>query len=262
MTTPAVAVADAQREAAGGSSGGDDTADPDGGEGPARPEPGPDEPVPELLGSGPGSVVYLANGNNFPDALCAGPAAVRADGPLLLTAPDALPEPTREALSRYAPDEVVVVGGPAAVSDEVMAEAAEASGGSASRIAGPSRFDTAVAVAESWAAAPVPAVLVATGEGFADALSAGATSSSTGSPLLLATSAGVPLATRQAIARLEPSALRIIGGTGPLPELVAEQLRHLPSRPYPSREDPAHPSPSGDTAASGSLVPDLPPTDA
>lgn len=68
------------------------------------------------------SVVYLASGENFPDALSAG-ASTQGLGPLLLTRPDVLPPATRAELERLAPCLVVVVGGDPAVSDAVALEA-------------------------------------------------------------------------------------------------------------------------------------------
>ena len=74
------------------------------------------------------SVVYLANGESFPDALTAAGIPDREQGPVLLTAHDALPEETRAALEALAPRHLRVLGGAGAVSDAVLAEAAAAAG--------------------------------------------------------------------------------------------------------------------------------------
>ncbi|MEX0659466.1 MAG: cell wall-binding repeat-containing protein [Egibacteraceae bacterium] len=68
--------------------------------------------------------VFLATGEDYPDALAAGPAAVAAGGPLLLAQRDALPEPTRQMLLSLSPATVHVVGGPNALSDYVADYAA------------------------------------------------------------------------------------------------------------------------------------------
>jgi putative cell wall-binding protein len=68
------------------------------------------------------AVVYLASGENYPDALAMGASTFGA-GPLLLTRRDALPQATVEELERLAPCMVVVVGGTAAVSDAVAQQA-------------------------------------------------------------------------------------------------------------------------------------------
>jgi putative cell wall-binding protein len=68
----------------------------------------------------------IATGTGFADALAAGPASAQLAAPLLLVAPDALPQVVAEELTRLAPCTVTVVGGRNAVSDEVAEAAAEA----------------------------------------------------------------------------------------------------------------------------------------
>jgi hypothetical protein len=67
-------------------------------------------------------VVFLANGENFPDALGMGPSTFEL-GPLLLTQRDRLPNETIRVLKELEPCMVVVVGGRGAVSDEVARQA-------------------------------------------------------------------------------------------------------------------------------------------
>ena len=68
--------------------------------------------------------IYLATGIAYPDALAGGPAAAMLDVPLLLVAPDRLPAPTAAQLDRIKPARLVVLGGLAAIRDEVAAAAA------------------------------------------------------------------------------------------------------------------------------------------
>ena len=58
------------------------------------------------------SVAYIANGRNFPDALAAGPVATATNGPVLLSAPNALPAAVRSQLSRLRPTKIVILGEP------------------------------------------------------------------------------------------------------------------------------------------------------
>ena len=62
------------------------------------------------------SVVYLATGRNFPDALSGVPAAGRDSAPLLLVEPTCMPAATKRELDRLRPTTIVVLGGTAAVS--------------------------------------------------------------------------------------------------------------------------------------------------
>jgi putative cell wall-binding protein len=68
-----------------------------------------------------GGTVYLASGRSFADALAAAPAAGRTSSPLLLVEPSCAPDATRAAIDRYAPERLVVLGGPQAVSPDAEA---------------------------------------------------------------------------------------------------------------------------------------------
>lgn len=55
--------------------------------------------------------MYLATGQDFPDALTGVPAVGRDRAPLLLVRPDCMPVATRRELDRLDPSVVVVLGG-------------------------------------------------------------------------------------------------------------------------------------------------------
>lgn len=135
----------------------------------------------------PGTV-YLASGEAFPDALSASGAAGRSGSPLLLTTAAGLPTTTAEQLAAWRPARVVVLGGPAAVSDTVLRQVAAATGGAVERVAGASRYETAAAVLD---AGPPPAtVWLASGETFADALSGAAAAAASGGALVIVPAGG------------------------------------------------------------------------
>lgn len=67
------------------------------------------------------STVYLATGRGFPDALAGGPVAAQRSAPMLLVNPNSIPPATREAILQMKPSRIVIVGGPAAVSNKVAA---------------------------------------------------------------------------------------------------------------------------------------------
>ena len=62
------------------------------------------------------STVYVATGENFPDALTAAAAAAQADGPVLLVRSNSIPATTAAELTRLSPSTIVIVGGPGAIS--------------------------------------------------------------------------------------------------------------------------------------------------
>ena len=96
---------------------------------------------------GLGHTAIVASGEVFADALVAGPFAARGIHPVLLSAPDELPAGVATYLDTSGIDHVVVMGGEAALSAEVET-AIKGLDVSVTRLAGASRYDTAVKAAE------------------------------------------------------------------------------------------------------------------
>jgi len=93
-------------------------------------------------------VVYVAVGDNFPDALGAASAAAVQGGPVLLVTKTSIPGETRAELTRLSPDVIYVAGGTAVISDAVFNQL-KAYAGSVVRVAGSNRYGTAAAVSQS-----------------------------------------------------------------------------------------------------------------
>ena len=119
-------------------------------------------------------IVFIANGEKFPDALSAAPVAATLGGPILLTPPDALPSAVISELERLAPSTVVIAGSEASVSAEVEAEIEALLGLEVDRVAGENRYATSRALARYGFPNYVENMYIATGTKFPDALSAGA----------------------------------------------------------------------------------------
>lgn len=103
-------------------------------------------------------VAYVATGENFPDALGAGPAAATDTGPVLLVRKDSIPGPTVSELRRLKPDRIVIVGGTAVISAAVEADLG-AFAPVVDRIAGADRYATAAELSKRTfpvAGGPVP----------------------------------------------------------------------------------------------------------
>ena len=131
--------------------------------------------------AGSAGAVVLARGDVFADALAGIPLAKAKNGPLLLTpgGPAATaPDPAVEAeLLRVLPHDknhtVYILGGTGAIPQPVQDRIASL-GYTVVRLAGASRFDTALAIAQDPRALNNPAhVVVARGDDYADALAAG-----------------------------------------------------------------------------------------
>ncbi|MEE8601306.1 cell wall-binding repeat-containing protein [Euzebya tangerina] len=119
----------------------------------------------------------LVRADLFPDALAGTVLATAADGPLLLTNGDGLSDATAAELTRVmaADGTVFLAGGTDAISNQVQAEV-EALGFATQRVAGYTRYATAVAIAEAANGDGDPTrIYIADGNTFPDALTAGHT---------------------------------------------------------------------------------------
>ena len=174
---------------------------------------------------GGASTVFIATGASFPDALAGAPAAAKANGPILLTAKDALPSATATELYRLKPSKIVILGGSAAVSSAVASRLGSYAG-TVVRWWGADRYGTAAAVSKAAFFAPGVAVAyISTGSNFPDALSGGAIAGRNGGPILLVKQGTLPGATATELARLKPSKIVILGGTSAVSSAVADALR-------------------------------------
>ena len=97
------------------------------------------------------SVVYLAVGTNFPDALGAGPLAAANGAPILLvTTNPPIPPAIAAELERLDPERVVIVGGTGVISQAMEdAVAALLPNATVDRLAGGDRYITSALLSES-----------------------------------------------------------------------------------------------------------------
>lgn len=195
--------------------------------------------------------VLVATGEDFPDALAAGPLVGHGDTPLVLArpvppaapAPDPdgdgdtpppTPPPTvpadndaaRQFLEDVGAVRATVLGGRAALSDDVVEYVA--GGRSLDRIAGRDRFETGRRLTEAAVAAGGSAsdVLVATGRDFPDALSAGPAALARGGVLVLTEKDGVPAPTRAWLSEVGTwSSWRVVGGPLAVSHATVRHLR-------------------------------------
>lgn len=167
----------------------------------------------------------LATGDRFPDALAAGALAARQGAPILLSGQDSLPASVGEELERLEVDEVTLLGGSAAVSEEVEAAVSELeTAPDVTRLAGADRYETAATVAEA-AGAPSGEVALALGTDFPDAVAAGALAASPARvPVLLTEPDAVPGATLEAIGELGAGEVLVLGGPAAIDESVEDEL--------------------------------------
>lgn len=172
---------------------------------------------------GGAATVVIASGESFPDGLAAGPLAALHDAPVLLTTKDALPALTGDELDRLDPERVFVVGGSAAIADSVLGEIEGISAVRPSRVAGPTRYDTATAVSSLFPS-PAPVVFVANGVDFPDALAGGAAAALAQAPLLLTPPDALPAAAGDELERLAAPETLVLGGSSAVSDEVVAQI--------------------------------------
>ena len=134
---------------------------------------------------GSAQAVVLARGDEPADALTGAPLAVRMHAPVLLTGSHAIPAVTQAEINRVGNGKVpiVILGGHAAISPQVEAELAR-QGHHVTRLAGPTRTETALAIARRIGSGPR---LVANGFNADDAvIAASAMAAHQGAVLLTA----------------------------------------------------------------------------
>ncbi|WP_202566216.1 cell wall-binding repeat-containing protein [Agreia sp. COWG] len=180
----------------------------------------------------PGSAdtVYVATGENYPDALSAAPAAVAEGAPLLLVPSSSVPQSVTDEITSLRPKTVVVVGGPAAISDSVVADLSALSSGGAVRVSGNTRYETSRLISERAFGPSLTSAYVATGANFPDALSASAVAAGRGAPVILVPGAAssVDSDTTSFISSRGISSIVIAGGTAAVSSQIEAQLKTVP----------------------------------
>ena len=176
--------------------------------------------------------VLVARDDAFADALASG--VLQADAPLMLV-PRTGPLPTAvvEEIRRLGASEAVVLGGDAAVDAGVAAQLEELVG-RVTRLAGGSRYETAVRIAEQ-ATDPDTVILAraygargaAPSQAFADALGAGGLAAGTGWPVVLTDTAALTAVTEDFLAASGASRVMLVGGTAAISADVEQQVQAL-----------------------------------
>jgi putative cell wall-binding protein len=119
--------------------------------------------------------------------------------------------------------EVVIVGGPGAVTADLERHLSTCAGGSIERVAGIDRFATAAAIAGEWTEAST--VFLATGLNYPDAIAAGPAATVSGSPVLLTRPDSLPAPTHRELERLQPDLVVLLGGPAAISPALEEGLR-------------------------------------
>lgn len=192
--------------------------------------------------------VVIANGLNWPDALAGSALAAAADGVLLLTRPDGMPQATATELGRlmtqaygfdpsgrgYAGMKVYILGGTGAVGQIVEDQIAAMDGvGELVRLSGVSRYDTAARIGAEFVdliglGAPATA-FVSGGASPWDALAAGPVAAFGSAPVLLCGQSDVPTSTTEFLTDNGIERVIVVGGEASVDATAFAELEAMVS---------------------------------
>ena len=180
-----------------------------------------------------GKHVYIASGENFPDALAGGPAAASQGEPLLLVPrTGTLPSVVANEIKRLKPSYITIFGGTGAVSSSMATQLKALAGAhEVYREAGSDRYETAMRLANyttTWSGSTpnYPDIVYLTnGTTYADALSGGAAAALDGAPLLLTQRDHLNDWTAGALAEIKPTIVVVLGGTGAISTATFNQAK-------------------------------------
>jgi N-acetylmuramoyl-L-alanine amidase len=164
--------------------------------------------------------VVLAQGLDFPDALASVPLAKKLNAPILLTRSNALPSVTIEEIKRLKAKNVMIMGGPAAVSLNIEDDLVNNLKLNVKRIGGETRYKTAEAIAAEMG--QYTQVFIVNANNFPDALSIAPYAAKTGSPILLTKSDFLPMEVKQAADKAEKR--YVIGGQVAVNDAIQAEL--------------------------------------
>jgi cell wall-associated protease len=126
--------------------------------------------------------VIIASGQDFPDALAISAYAALMDLPIVFVENDKIPAETAQFLEKYQFSRSYVIGGTAAISEELLKELPNPT-----RISGADRYETTIAIHEYFKEQynEIQGYFFTTGRNFPDALAGGILSARTDMPILL-----------------------------------------------------------------------------
>lgn len=185
-----------------------------------------------------GDTVFVATGENFPDALAASAAAAKLGAPVLLVKKNSLPTVVKNRINALKPKRIIVLGSSAAVSAKVVNALKGLSGSpSVVRWQGADRYATAATIIRNgWGVngngdgaegVRLSSVVVTTGRNFPDAASAAAAVGATGGAVVLVdgSKSTIPSSTLNLLRDLRPQQIVIAGSTAAVKSGIESALR-------------------------------------
>ena len=175
---------------------------------------------------GPANTVILASGEpgRYPDALTANYIAGLKNAPVLLTRQSETPAEVKKAISDSGAKNVILVGGPGAISEEQ--EKSLQGTYTVKRLAGADRFATAAKVIAEGDEAQGDTALLATGMDFPDALGGGPVAFAEKMPLAITRPEDAPDNVVSELKQAGINKVLVLGGKSAVSDAVVEELKN------------------------------------
>lgn len=164
----------------------------------------------------------IVRGDDFADALCAGPLASKFKAPILFTEKYSLNTYTLQELQRLNVKNVIIIGGYGVVSGYIDQNLYSAGILNVERIYGNDRYETSVEIAKRLGSKEV--ALTNAGQ-YADALSISAVAAVKGFSILLTSPGSLPEVVRQHLSNYRIERTYLIGGEDVISKEIEKQLR-------------------------------------
>ncbi len=164
--------------------------------------------------------VVIASGENFPDALSIAPMAAAKGMPILLTDKHGLKENIKNYIENSVIENCYILGEEGIVSDDITKNI-----NNCKRLSGADRYETNQKIINEFSNnIDFSSVYVATGEGFADALSGAAAAAKTNSPIIFTDGNVMLIKTVLTLKVSSINEMRILGGGEVMPDEAAQTL--------------------------------------
>jgi Predicted hydrolase (metallo-beta-lactamase superfamily) len=171
--------------------------------------------------------ISVVTGDDFPDALSVGSIAAMNNSPIILAPRDQLTESIKGYLSTASILKTYIIGNTDQISDSVANQFPNAE-----RIAGSEKYARNIAVLKKFDASyNFDNVFLATGNGFADALTGAAYAARISAPIVLVDKNPLQSATQEYLNAKLPSSknLSVLGGTAVIPSSLVDVILGAPA---------------------------------
>lgn len=174
--------------------------------------------------------IIITSGLNYPDALSGSVLAKKLNAPILLVGLTPIESASainyiKEHLSKDGT--IYILGGQGAVNESFVATFKALGFNNIERLWGIGRYDTNKAINETINVEKGVPVVIASGEGFADALSISSIASAKGYPIVLTPKNNLTEQGKETLKNINPSKVYIIGGTGSISENVKNEIKNI-----------------------------------